>query len=104
VTIVQYTVVLEIRPSGGYRGIVPALPGCVGEGLTREEALARVKAALEERLTQVEFARLEVSTPPRSIEGNPWLETAGWFADDEDLEDMMCDIYAARDAEKESDE
>lgn len=100
----QYTVVLEPRPSGGYRGIVPAIPGCMGEGLTREEALAQVKAALEERLTRVEFARLEVSTLARGIEGNPWLETAGWFADDEGLEDMLRDIYVARDAEKESNE
>ena len=98
---VQYTVVLEPRPSGGYRGIVPALPGCVGEGLTREETLAQVRAALEERLRQVEFTRLEVSTPARGVEGNPWLETTGWFTDDEGLEDMLRDIYAARDAEKE---
>lgn len=96
----QYMVVLESRPSGGYRGIVPALPGCMGEGLTREEALARVKASIEERLRDVEFARVEVSVTGRSIEGNPWLDTAGWFADDEGLEDMLREIYAARDAEK----
>lgn len=100
----QYTVVLESRPSGGYRGIVPALPGCMGEGLTREEALAQVKVALEERLRQVEFACLEVSVPARGIEGNPWLATAGWFAADEGLKDMLREIYDARDAEKESDE
>lgn len=98
----QYMVVLEPIPAGGYRGVVPALPGCVGEGPTREEALAQVKVALEGRLAQVEFARVEVHTPVRGVAGNPWLETAGWFADDEGLEEILGEIYAAREAEKPS--
>ncbi len=34
----QYTVVFEPQPEGGYTITVPALPGCISEGDTLEEA------------------------------------------------------------------
>ncbi|HEX5501993.1 MAG TPA: hypothetical protein VFW96_05190 [Thermomicrobiales bacterium] len=34
-----------------------------------------------------------------SPESNPWLATAGCFADDDTLEPMLREIYAARDAD-----
>ena len=37
-----YTVVLEQEPDGGYVVSVPALPGCVSQGDTREDALKNV--------------------------------------------------------------
>lgn len=46
--ILEYTVVLHLDPEvGGYWVEVPALPGCVSQGDTREEALANVKEAIE---------------------------------------------------------
>ena len=39
-------VVLEPSEDGGYTAIVPALPGCVSEGETREEALANIREAV----------------------------------------------------------
>jgi predicted RNase H-like HicB family nuclease len=42
-----YTVILEREPDGGYVAIVPALPGCVTQGDTRDEALANVREAIE---------------------------------------------------------
>ncbi len=42
-----YTVILEPDPEvGGYTVLVPALPGCVTEGSTAEEALANVREAI----------------------------------------------------------
>jgi len=42
-----YTVILEPDPEvGGYTVFVPALPGCVTEGSTAEEALANVREAI----------------------------------------------------------
>ena len=41
----RYTVVLEQEPDGGYVATVPALPGCVSQGDTREEALANIREA-----------------------------------------------------------
>lgn len=43
----QYTVVLEPDEEGrGYTVRVPALPGCVTEGRTREEALTNAREAI----------------------------------------------------------
>lgn len=36
--ILKYTVIFEPAPEGGYTVIVPALPGCVTEGDTLDEA------------------------------------------------------------------
>ena len=44
---VRYTVVLEPDDEGrGYTILVPALPGCVTEGATKEEALVNVREAI----------------------------------------------------------
>ena len=40
-------VLLEPSPDGGFTALVPALPGCISEGETREEALANVREAIE---------------------------------------------------------
>lgn len=42
-----YTVILEREPDGGFVAVVPALPGCVTQGDTRDEALANVREAIE---------------------------------------------------------
>jgi predicted RNase H-like HicB family nuclease len=39
-------IVLEPSDEGGYTAIVPALPGCLSEGDTREEALANIEEAI----------------------------------------------------------
>jgi predicted RNase H-like HicB family nuclease len=43
----RYTVVLEREDDGGYVASVPALPGCVSQGDTRDQALANVREAIE---------------------------------------------------------
>jgi predicted RNase H-like HicB family nuclease len=43
----RYTVVLEQEPDGGFVAIVPALPGCISQGDTRDEALANIREAAE---------------------------------------------------------
>ena len=47
-------VVLERSDEGGYTAIVPALPGCVSEGETREEALRNIEEAIQLHLEPVE--------------------------------------------------
>lgn len=47
-------VILEPSDEGGYTAIVPALPGCLSEGDTEEEALANIKDAIELYLEPVE--------------------------------------------------
>ena len=47
-------IVLEPSDEGGYTALVPALPGCISEGATREEALRNVEAAIRLYLEPIE--------------------------------------------------
>jgi len=42
-----FKVVLEPSEDGGYTAIVPALPGCISEGDTVEEAMENIREAIE---------------------------------------------------------
>jgi predicted RNase H-like HicB family nuclease len=50
----KVNVVLEPSDEGGYTVYVPALPGCISEGDTRDEALANIREAIELYLEPVE--------------------------------------------------
>ena len=47
-------IVLEPSEEGGYTAIVPALPGCISEGDSKEEAIHNIKEAIELYLEPVE--------------------------------------------------
>jgi predicted RNase H-like HicB family nuclease len=47
-------IVLEPSEDGGYTAFVPALPGCLSEGGTREEVLAHLQEAIELYLEPIE--------------------------------------------------
>ena len=50
----RFKVVLEPSDEGGYTVYVPALPGCISEGDTIEDALKNIREALELYLEPVE--------------------------------------------------
>ncbi len=47
-------VILEPSDEGGYTVTVPALPGCISEGETKEQAVANIKEAIELYLEPVD--------------------------------------------------
>jgi len=47
-------VILEPSDEGGYTAIVPALPGCISEGDTRDDALANIQEAIRLYVEPVE--------------------------------------------------
>jgi len=49
-----FSVVLKPSDEGGYTVYVPALPGCISEGDTVEEALANIREAIELYLEPVD--------------------------------------------------
>lgn len=49
----RYTVTFLPAEEGGYTAIVPALPGCVSEGDTYEEALENIKEAIQAYIESV---------------------------------------------------
>lgn len=55
----KLSVVLEPSDEGGYTAYVPALPGCISEGDSREEAIYNVKEAIALYLEPV-----EIESPP----------------------------------------
>ena len=60
--VLQYTAVFEPEKVGGYSVIIPALPGCISQGETFEEALKNIKEAAElyiEDLTEGEIPKEE---------------------------------------------
>lgn len=50
----RLTVILEPSDEGGFTVHAPALPGCVSEGKTRDEALANIREAIDLYLEPVE--------------------------------------------------
>lgn len=50
----RFQVVLEPSDEGGYTVYVPALPGCISEGETMQEALESIQEAIELYLEPVE--------------------------------------------------
>ena len=50
----KLTVMLEPSEEGGFTVLVPALPGCISEGDTREEALKNIQEAIELYIEPVE--------------------------------------------------
>ncbi len=47
-------IILEPSEEDGYTVFVPALPGCISEGDTKEEALKNIREAIELYLEPVE--------------------------------------------------
>jgi len=43
----RYTVILEREADGGYVATVPALPGCVSQGDTRDEVMRNIREAAD---------------------------------------------------------
>lgn len=94
----RYTVLLHAHSGGIYEAFAPAVPGCTGKGNTRAEALTQLKNTLCDRLARTEITSIDADFP-KSEGGirNPWLATAGMFADDPMLEPMLREIYSLRD-------
>ena len=65
--IMKFRVVLEEAEEGGYVVYVPALPGCVSQGETKEEALENIKEAIEVYL-DVDEAEIEAEIKGKKAE------------------------------------
>ena len=66
-TAMKFKVILEEAEEGGYVVYVPALPGCVSQGETREEALKNIKEAIEVYL-DVDDAEIEAEIKGKKAE------------------------------------
>ncbi len=61
----EYTIILDPEPNGGgFTVTVPALPGCITEGRTREEAVNNAKEAI---LLYLESLLADGAMPPKDL-------------------------------------
>ena len=66
----RYTVILEREPDGGYVATVPALPGCVSQGDTRDEAMRNIREAADLYIEDC----IAAGDPVPAEEGREYLE------------------------------
>ncbi len=86
----KYTVVIE-KDKGRYQAFVPALPGCVAEGITRVNTLEKIRQAIVNRLSKVEITTIEVEAAADS-----WEPFIGMWKDDGTWEEFQTEIAAYR--------
>jgi predicted RNase H-like HicB family nuclease len=77
----QYAVVIQPRPNGGFIASVPTLPGCLSQGATEDEALTNIRAAIAKQLKHVKVVQIEVDEDG-AVPKNPWDNIIGMFKDD----------------------
>ena len=59
----KYSITLEREEDGGYVATVPALPGCVSQGDSKEEALRNIEEAIELYLEDLRTAGEAIQKP-----------------------------------------
>ncbi len=91
----QLAVLIRSQPDGSVHARVPAIPRLEVTAPTREQAVAAVRCAVAETHPSTELVLLDVPEGPP----NPWLETAGMFADDPTFDEFVKEMRAARERE-----
>ena len=69
-----YKVLLHKAPEGGFTVTVPALPGCITEGDSLDEALAMAKEAIELYVEELKSREEEVPDDSDTLEYSLNLE------------------------------
>ena len=65
--ILKYTVIFEPAEEGGYAVSVPALPGCMSQGETFEEASKMIKDAIKGYLQVLKEEKQEIPEDESSV-------------------------------------
>ena len=71
---VDYKVLLEPAPEGGYVVYCPSLPGCYSQGDSVEDALSNIKEAIQLCLEDMREAGEELPDPSSSLIGSIVVE------------------------------
>ena len=101
----KFRVLINTDADGGFWATVPALPGCVTEGDSREEVVRNIHEAVESWLEVANEDKADAKPAASGelltldFETNSLSDLAGTYRDDPDLQDICDDIYRERDAE-----
>lgn len=90
-----YSVLLEENGRDGFQATALGLPECRAVASTRDQALAKLRAALAERLSKAEIVEVEIS-PQTSRQEHSWRRFAGMFEDEPLFDEVLEEIEAHR--------
>ena len=93
----QYQVIVRSGSADLFLASVLGVDDCIGEGRTREEAIAKAKAALDERLARGEIVTIDIDVENESmLAGNVWTEEAGRFREDPTFDEFVTETQSDR--------
>jgi predicted RNase H-like HicB family nuclease len=64
----RYAIIIEKAADNGFGAYVPDLPGCIGMGATREEAIDNVAEGIRFHLEGLKLEGLEIPVPNSEAE------------------------------------
>jgi hypothetical protein len=88
-------VLLYPERAGAFRAKVPVLRGLVIESPARELVMHLASCAIARRRPGSKPVFVDVA-PDAAVEPNPWLDSAGIFADDPTWDEFVAEMNAAR--------
>ncbi len=88
-----YQAIVENTGERSFKAAVLGWPSCKVAGATREEALARLREALSQRLSEVEIVPLEIDLPK---DASPRLKFAWMFRDNPLFDEVVKEMEADR--------
>lgn len=91
----QFHVHVRCGSSDLFLASVLGMEDCIGEGRTRDEAIAKAKAARVDRLARGEIVTIDVEDGSLSA-ANVWLEESGRFCNDPTFEEFVTETEAER--------
>lgn len=65
---IRYAIIIEKAADGGYGAYAPDLPGCVGMGATKDEALQNMMEAIQFHLEGMQEEGLPIPEPTSEAE------------------------------------
>jgi predicted RNase H-like HicB family nuclease len=84
----QYQIFVENQSEQHYIASVVGIPNLTVEGTTEEEAISKVKSALEEQFAHGKFVSIEIDSPASTQETVVQYKYAGIFASDSTFDDF----------------
>ncbi len=87
------SIFVQPKSDNGYLASVLGWPDFIVEGVTKEDALAKIKIELDQRLTLGEIVRLQYEPQQAS---HPWMKFAGMWKDDSTFDDFLEEIRQYR--------
>ena len=85
----QYQIFVQSHAEQGFVASVVGMPNVSVEGLTEDEAIAKVKMALESQLAKGKLVTIEVESKAVTNDPPTTMSLAGVFAQDPTFDDWM---------------